>query len=184
MIKRELYSSRYLEWMGQLVNCDGVFESVDYIRLFNYLNRVEFVYQLPMDHNRASDGVELRYRFKQATGESADPVLVAFFGDKTCSVMEMIAALALRCEETIMCDGEIGDRTGVWFWGMICSLGIQDMTNKTFNEPYVSEVLSKWMNRDFQPSGEGSLFTVTNTRLDLRDVDIWYQMNWYLETII
>ena len=137
-----------------------------------------------MDSNRVSDGTELRFRFEQTTGEVADPVMVAFFGRDTCSVMELMTALALRCEEYIMSDGEIGDRTGTWFWEMICSLGLQDMNNQNFNESYVTTVISKWMSRDFRPSGEGSLFTIPNVNCDLRDIDIWCQLNWYLESIL
>lgn len=183
MIKHELYSSNYLEWMCRLVS-DQTFKSDNYTRLMNHLNRFPFIFRMSMDGNRAADGVDLRGRFEDNTGLIADPVLVAFFGSCSCSVMEMITALALRCEETIMSDDLEGDRTGLWFWNMIQSLGLYSMDDRSFDECYVNDILSKWMNREFQPNGEGGLFTVINCNCDLRTVEIWEQMNWYLETLM
>lgn len=179
----ELYRSDYLEWMCQLVS-DKTFKSINYSRLLNHLNRVEFVYCMPLDGNRAADGVDIRYRYEDECGEAADPVMVAFFGEYSCSVMEMMVALALRCEENIMSNQEFGDRTGLWFWSMISSLGLANMADRTFDECYVNEVLSKWMNRDHAPTGEGSLFAIPNSDYDLRTIEIWGQLNWYLKTVV
>ena len=37
----------------------------------------------------------------------------------SCSVLEMMVALAICCEETYMDNPNIGNRTGQWFWNMV-----------------------------------------------------------------
>lgn len=89
-------------------------------------------------------------------------------------------ALAVRCEEHIMDDPDIGDRTGQWFWNMIVSLGLGSMTDERFDGEYVDEVVDIFLNREYERNGEGGLFTVNDTDRDMRNVEIWYQMHWYL----
>ena len=93
-------SNRYFEWMVDMVSVNRFGGSVSYRKLLMHLNRVEFIFSMPMDENRAYDGLDLRYRFALETGiMDAEDYL-----DSPCSVLEMIAGLALRCEENIMDD--------------------------------------------------------------------------------
>ena len=39
------------------------------------------------------------------------------------------------------------------------------------------------MNREYEPNGKGGLFTIRGCEEDLTEVEIWYQLNWYLNTI-
>ena len=95
----------------------------------------------------------------------------------------MIVALALRCE-TIMEDPDYGDRTGKWFWGMIESLGLKSMDDTSFNRDYVDDVIDIFLSRGYGRDGRGGLFTIKHPKRDLRTVEIWYQMNWYLDSIL
>ena len=79
-----------------------------------------------------------------------------------------------------MYDIDIGDRTSVWFWNMIDNLGLSDMSDAHFNQPYVDDVIFRFLNRDYLPNGQGGLFTINNCSEDLRNVEIWYQLCWYL----
>jgi hypothetical protein len=146
-----------------------------YFKLLRYLDNKDFTYKLSLDENRAKDGVELRYRFS-----GRDNLLK----DRPCSILEMILALSLRCEEHIMCDDDIGDQTGKWFWDMIDNLGLSDMQDEDFNKVYTDNVIYKFLNRQYQKDGLGGLFTVKNRNTDLRKVEIWYQMCWYLNTFL
>jgi hypothetical protein len=103
--------------------------------------------------------------------------------DGPCSVLEMILALAIRCEENIMDDPLKGDRTKQWFWGMINNLGLDTMTDMNYNERFIDDCVCRFLNRDYEPDGRGGLFTVRNCYEDLRNVEIWYQLLWYLDTI-
>lgn len=82
-----------------------------------------------------------------------------------------------------MSDPDIGNRTGQWFWGMIKSLGLESMDDANFDSVYTDMVISKFLNRTYERTGKGGLFTIEGCRRDLRDVEIWCQMMWYIGDI-
>lgn len=177
MTRSELIDE-YFEWMYQLV-FDANHKGRSYRKLFKCLNSIDFIYTHPMDGNRVEDGEDLRYRFAYAHDISQVTVAM-YLDDHPCSVLEMLIALAIRCEETIMYDVDIGDRTSVWFWNMLDNLGLGDMSDAHFNQPYIEDVIFRFLNRDYLPNGQGGLFTIDNCNEDLRTVEIWYQLCWYL----
>lgn len=83
-----------------------------------------------------------------------------------------------------MDDPGIGDRTGQWFWGMITNLGLGGLNDDRYDPDYVDDVLDRFLDRDYDPDGRGGLFTIRHCDADLRDVQIWTQMLWYLDTIV
>ena len=169
----------YFEWMCKLVYNKKYSKHRSYRKLLTYLNDREFVYILDMDGNRAEDGIDLRYRFGYENNY-AYSVVAHYLDVKPCSVLEMMAALAFRCEEHIMDDPDVGDRTGQWFWNMIANLGLENMSDSRFDERYVDTVITRFLNREYERNGEGGLFTVKGSHRDLRTVEIWYQMHSYL----
>lgn len=181
MTKDEL-SNAYFEWMYQLVCNDKYARRETHRKLLCTLHNVDFVYIMPMDDNRAKDGVNLRLRFGYECGYDGQ-LIEAYLTDE-CSMLEMLIALSLKCEEHIMYDPEVGDRIGQWFWGMIVSLGLGAMSDKNFDRDYTHMVIGRFLNREYAANGEGGLFTVDNPKRDMRDVEIWSQMCWYLNDIL
>ena len=166
----------YFDWLCDLVCKDRHSKAVSYSKLLNRLHRTEFTYLIPMDQNRAENGIALRWRFYCETSyntRSTDP----------CSVLEMMVALAISCE-AIMDDPHIGDRTGQWFWSMIVNLGLGSMTDYKFDDIYVDGVIRRFLDRKYEPNGKGGLVTIKNCKYDLRTVEIWNQMCWYLGSIM
>ena len=183
MTNNEL-NNLYFEWMYQLV-CDDLpySKKQSYRKLLFRLHDIEFDYSIPMDGNRAEDGINLRYRFGDE--QSIHQAMIAsYLDDKPCSVLEMLIALAIRCEEHIMDDPDVGNRTGQWFGGMIDNLGLGSMYDENFDRDYVDEKIGIFLNRDYERNGKGGLFTVKHCKYDLRTVEIWYQMCWYLDYIL
>lgn len=133
------------------------------------------------DRNRAEDGVSLRYRF--AAYYNIDEMDAMNALDEPCSILEMMIALAIRCEENIMDDPHVGNRTSQWFWGMIVSLGLGSMTDIRFDRSAVDIIIGRFLEREYEPNGKGGLFTIRHCERDLRDVEIWYQLCWYLDSI-
>lgn len=177
-------NNEYFEWMYRLVYSHRRYSAkTSYRKLLGYLHSVNFDYILTMDGNRAEDGINLRYRFGYERSYD-DPMIASYLDDRPCSVLEMMIALSIRCEEHIMGDPDIGDRTGLWFWLMIDNLKLEEMTDIHFDLEYVEEVVLTFLNREYKRNGEGGLFTVENCRQDLRSMEIWYQMCWYLDNII
>lgn len=173
-MKQAAVVSAYFDWMCRKIADYGTM--VDFTLLLNHLHNIEFTYSIPRDANRAEDGLGLRYRFSYETG------LPEVYLEGPCSVLEMMVALVIRCEETIMDDPEVGDRTGQWFWGMVVNLGLGYMDNERYDMTYVNDVIGRFLARDYEPNGEGGLFTIKGCPYDLREVEIWYQLNWYLDT--
>lgn len=172
--------SDYFEWMYDLM-CEGRFaKTITYRQLFEFLHEVEFVYFIPHDENRAEDGISLRYRYCLLN----DCEELEHYLDGPCSVLEMMVALAIRIEERIMSDPDKGDRTAQWFWRMMTSLGLSSMTDYNFNEWLVNDVITRFLNREYDPDGKGSLFTIKGWKRDARDAEIWHQLMAYLNTIV
>ena len=152
------------------------------------LHSTPFTYIIPKDLNRAADGASLRRRFVTKMDTDMDLRYVARCLDDTCcrpcSILEMMIALAIRCEEDIMDDPKRGDRTKQWFWNMVVSLGLGAMTDERFDRDYVDMTLRRFLDREYEPNGKGGLFTIPGTKYDLRNVEIWYQLLWYLDTFV
>ena len=89
-------------------------------------------------------------------------------------------ALAIRIEEHIMEDRSMGNRVGQWFWSMIVSLGMAAMDDARFNERRARFIIDRFNRRAYQPTGAGGLFTLINPNVDMRKLDIWYQLMAYL----
>lgn len=178
-----IISNKYFEWLSSLVCGDRYPKNVSYKKLLMRLHGIEFRYSLLKDQNRAEDGVSLRYRFAitQMPHEPNDLVLDIL--DGPCSVLEMMVALSIRCEESIMDDPNMGNRTGQWFWSMITNLGLGAMMDDRFDKRYVDGVIEKFLDRDYEANGKGGLFTVRKRDCDLRHVEIWYQLCYYLDEI-
>ncbi len=173
----------YFNWLYQLVSNDLYSHRVSHRKLLMRLHSVNFTWLLDMDEYRAYDGLQLRKRFEYE--QSLEPsTMDLYFGDRPCSVLEMIIALAMKCEENIMDDPNYGDRTGQWFWSMIVSLGLGGMTDQRYNKEEVDNVIFKFLTRNYDRDGKGGLFTLPDCGVDMRDVEIWHQMCWYLNTII
>jgi hypothetical protein len=182
MTKDEL-NNEYFEWMYQLVCSEKRFRRQSYRKLLHHLHANEFTYTLDMDGNRAIDGVDLRYRFQYENRYQRD-IVAAWLGKEPCSILEMMVALSIRCEEHIMDDPTIGNRTGQWFWSMIMNLGLNPMDDLRFNQMYTNDILNRFLNHQYKENGEGGLFTVHKNRYDLRQTEIWYQMCWYLNEVL
>ena len=180
MISKDMIENAYFEWMYDLVCKDRFGKDISYKKLLTFLHSVEFTYSIRRDKSRADDGVNLRYRFPYECVGIDD---VGRYIDGPCSILEMMLALAIRCEETIMDNPAYGDRTGQWFWGMISSLGLGSMEDSIFDVDETRRIIVKFLNHEYEPNGKGGLFTIRDCEDDLRNVEIWNQMLWYLDTI-
>lgn len=176
---RDRINNEYFEWLIDLVCGSRFARQNSFRKLLTRLHSTIFSYSIPNDENRASDGVSLRYRFVLFHDYYQDSDLG--YLDRPCSVLEMITALAIRCEEQYMDDPTVGDRTRQWFWGMIVNLGLGDMCDERYDEQYIDTIIDRFLNREYEPDGRGGLFTIPNCEYDLRAVEIWYQLNWYLD---
>jgi hypothetical protein len=183
-MSRHDIQEEYFTWLYGIV-CDyKQTDGISYIKLLRHLHDTDFTYLMERDGNRADDGIQLRYRFAISEGYRAVSDQVLSDLDAPCSVLEMMIALALTCEENIMDDTSYGNRTGQWFWSMIVSLGLGPFIDTRYDRRLVDAIISRFLNREYEPDGRGGLFTIKHCKTDLRDMEIWGQLCWYLDSIM
>lgn len=179
MTFKDRINDDYFEWLCEQIDSKRFSRHVSYRKLLAHLHNIEFTWFIPHDDNRADDGIQLRRSFALAH----EDIALSNYILGPCSVLEMMVALAIRCEKTIMDDAQLGNRTGQWFWGMIHNLGLSPMTDSKFDRDFVDDVIARLLNREYEPDGRGGLFTVKHCTHDMRTVEIWCQLSWYLGSI-
>jgi len=181
--------NEYFKWLCLETRNSEIFSPktcFDDLLLYLYEKECVFMPLVPNDDNRIEDGKTLRYHFsldeEHGFGLKLKPDEIKSYLIGPCSVLEMLVALAKKMEG-IMWDSEYGDRISQWFWKMINSLGLSHMYNEHFDEDEANAVVDRFLRREYEPTGKGGLFTLKHCRYDLRTVEIWYQMGWYINEL-
>lgn len=164
---------RYFDWLVGLISEDD-YDRFCFQKVLSLLFYKPFIWSIDHDDNRAEDGLSLRTTYKTLTGESPEK-----YGP--CSVLEMMIGLACRCEDDIMHDPDQGDRTCVWFWEMMDNLGLTSQDDYQFNETYANRIVDRFLNRHYSPDGDGGPFYIPGCKKDLRKIELWYQLNYYIQ---
>ena len=175
--------NQYFEWIFDMVCGMRFAEDISFRKLLSHLHNTEFRYSIPNDKSRAREGENLRHRFALTQMPDVPEYEILDILAGPCSVLEMMVALAIYAEEHIMSNPQIGNRVGQWFWNMVVNLGLGDQMDNRFDRRYVDTVLRRFLDRKYDPNGKGGLFTIRNCDRDLRKVEIFYQLCWYLGTI-
>jgi hypothetical protein len=160
-------SNAYFLWICDRV-LPGGYDRSEYKQLMRTLATTEYIYGTTFDESRSLDGIDLRARFAYETGDNV------LYICGPCSLLEMMASLAIRVEEDVMTDF-VNDRTYIWFGEMLESLGVADQTDDRFDAIFVDERISGFLYGTYERNGRGGLFTTTNPDIDMRELDIWYQ---------
>lgn len=173
----------YLSYLSSLVN--NRYKEKYYTQLFEHLYRREFLWTVMTDEDRSGDGLYLRrcWYDREAAGLHLSPYEEDIFLTSSCSMLEMLVALADRIEGSIMSNELYGDRTGLWFWTMIRNMGLVKEDDGRYDEEWVDHCIDRVLERGFEPDGTGGLFYIHGTDRDLRKASIWYQAMWYLATL-
>lgn len=166
---------QYFEWMVRKV------KGQSRRRVLEVLDNIAFTYLMPRDGNRYEDGVSLRYRFGKEM-RIPEAVIANELDHASCTVLEMMIALAIRCEEEYMYVPTSGDRSYVWFDDMLKSMDLYQMTDNHFVQPYVVDHVFTMMNRRYDQNGHGGLFTVGRPGVDMRNEEIWNQAMWHISS--
>lgn len=174
----------YLYYVWLLKNVCDIEEISDYECLFKHLFNEEFRFLMDLDENCAIYGLELRELFLENSVvgriymENGQD-----FSNEFCSILELLVSLAMHMESEIMSNDSYGDRTSLWFWDMIESLGLKKYENERFDAIEIDAKLDIFMDRRHSKTGKGGLFTIKNSKIDMRNVDIWAQAMKYLSEI-
>ena len=161
----------YLLWLSNFVCSDE--EIAKYSSLLNCLYSYNFSAMMSRDEDRIIDAEQQRRDFLRDY-----PNIVLNF-DNGPTILEVLVALARKLDDLVGYSESCPER---WFWYMIRSLGLLSYDNRNFNEVEVLRILERFVERRYQPDGEGGCCYFPSGR-DLRDVDIWYQWMWYLNSL-
>lgn len=169
----------YFKWLVERID-DG--RARDYRMLLCELFHTIFTYSIPRDHNRATDGTDLRYIYANAIG--ADPEFWRDFMPVECTMLEMMVALAIRWDDSIMFEADRGPRPGILFWIMVENTGLDYFSDRNFDKNKVSGIIEKVINRTYGIDGKGGLFVTKDRKIDMREMEIWYQLNYFMESYL
>lgn len=166
----------YFDWLCNLIRVDDGQDS--YWILAKELHHKEFRYIVANDDNRAADGEYLRKEYI-----SGNPRMDINHLNMPCSVFEMLVALARRMDFELS-DLDNRDRTHKYFWELIDNLGLMEFTDEEYSYRQASlsvdSILEIFLNREYRQDGRGGLFPLKNPSKDQRKVELWYQMNAYI----
>lgn len=170
----------YFNWLLDLI-CDTQKQRISYSKLLIKLYNTEFEWINDRDANSADYGIDLRNRFCYEYCYNhyiCEETLVG-----PCNILELLVSLSLKCDDIMAENHEEG--LGKWFWMMIDNLQLNSETDKNIDFKYVEHRLEVFMKRKYNPDGTGGgLFCIKNTAEDLRKVDLWYQLCWFLDDIL
>ena len=164
----------YFDWLYFLVVPNP--DRNHFRKLLSTLHSIEFEYFVDYDENRASDGINLRWYYVDDGGN--DEILR---WKEPCTVLEMLVALSMHADKIL------GDREldiVHWFWLMIDNLHLAWMSDVQYDKTYIYERVEMFLDRQYEPDGNGNIFYIQNCEEDLRTVEIWNQMCWYLDSIL
>lgn len=170
----------YFEWLrNQVENEYEPYGAGTHRLLLRRLYELEFYATLDRDNDRIIDGMELRNLYDEERMYPDDRE------DRyaPCSMLEMIFAMCKYLEEHVMSNDLYGNRFGKWFWTMIENAGLAFLTDRSYSsdaDNYVTAVVAKINDRKYDANGDGSFFPLRNPRADMRNVDLWYQCQWYI----
>lgn len=137
-----------------------------YTKLLSCMHSIEFYAVMPIDNNRMEDGIALREYYCDVLGID--------ISREHISVLEVMLGIARRFSI------EYAGIYSNWFWDMVSSLGLIEMTDWNYNNDLVVHCIFKFLNREYLPNGSGSLFTTSTQNIDMRDLEIWHQAMLYL----
>ena len=153
--------SDYYIWLRDLVCCIP-----PYNQLLKTLDSIEYRWVFTLDANRASGGINLRTRYADEHSVNEDDVRTG-----PCTVLEMLIGVAEAMDDQLCCG------LAHCFWDLIGNLGLSVCTDQDFDEAYVIGIIENLLDHNYASDGEGSLFPLHEYHGDCRNLDIWSQMN-------
>lgn len=157
-----------------------------YLDLILELHEIPFEYYEESDKDREADGLYLRnYFIEDCKGRIIDDEVL----ESKCSVLEVLAALAVRLDHEFIGDHMVErpedfneDKEYKLFSEMLDNLDLLDffgdLAEGDLDE--IRDIVTDWLNRDFNRHGGGSIFPVKKSKKDQRSASIWSQAMEYI----
>jgi hypothetical protein len=163
----------YFDWLyGQVCSVRAKSPSKSYRELLHILYTTEFLWLIPNDDNRVQDGKDLRYEFLNEVETPRDHMWLRL----GCSFLEFLIALSRRAAF------ETEQDATTWFWELLENLALNKLNDRAdISHQEVDEILDRVIWRTYNPDGSGGLFPLLYFEKDQRGVEVWYQLNEYID---
>lgn len=134
-----------------------------------------FVQIVPLDGNRMADGMDLRVDYARL--ENIRPTLMPNLGP--CSFLEVLVGLSRR----LAFIG--GGQAPGWAWHLMTNLELDLMSDPLTRpkERKVQGIMDTVINRTYSPDGTGGFFPLVRVEDDQTQIELWYQMNTYIQEL-
>ena len=169
-------SASYFNWLTSMF--EGRVNRT-YTGLFQKLYETEFFWFVPHDDNRLRDGLELRNEFLNGRYKQPSERELRFFETMGATVLEVVVALSRRVAFTA------GGTPEFWAWQLLENLRLGNMYDPLTETKLkrIDEILETMIWRTYQRDGRGGFFPLGQPNEDQTKVEIWYQMQKYVNEI-
>jgi hypothetical protein len=155
----------YYEWLTSQIKIPN---DKTYNDLFERMHNLDFIWTVPNDDNRVQDGKDLRYEFAESQA-----IRLKLEGT---TLLEVLVSLSRRCAFTGGGDPE------VWAWRLLKNLRLTKMSDPLTEDNLrrIEDILEALIWRTYDRNGQGGFFPLKQALEDQTHVEIWYQMNAYI----
>jgi hypothetical protein len=171
-----MITERYFDWLHLTV--EHPFR--DYVKLLRVMFETEFVALIPNDQNRAEDVEELRRTFMYEMSENEEL-------DIPVSVLEVMITLSERMYDLTYDPETMDHKPHSWFWTLVSNLELADYEDQEWGPASgeeIEHILKTMINRNYAYNGSGGLFPLAYPEQDQRDVELWYQMQYWVADLV
>lgn len=163
----------YLRWLDHQLTSESSQPTRGYSDLVQVMFDTPFAWSVPMDDNRMADAMELRSEF--AEGHGVPRMVMEELGP--CSFIEVLIGLSRRMSFIA------GGSSPRWAWQLLVNLRLERMWDRLSRSKMqqVLHILETVIQRTYEPNGVGGFFPLAWPDRDQTQVELWYQMNSYVE---
>jgi hypothetical protein len=168
---------KYFEW---LISQIAIPNPREFDELFEMMHNYEFVWVVPNDDNRVQDARELRREFlRTVIHEVREPLAITVLFKNGVTVLEVLVSLSRQVAWLA------GGDAPHWAWTLLENLKLErsyDPLSKGKRARIVC-ILENLVWRLYERDGQGGFFPLNNPKEDQTKVEIWYQMNAFVNEI-
>lgn len=165
----------YFEWLISQIEFPRTFKKT-FDGLLVRLHDTEFVWIVPGDDNRVQDARDLRLDFRRH-----------FIGNTShIEFPEYVSILEVMIAVSRLLEFVAGGEAFGWAWRLIDNLGLNRYYDPLTDNKIakIDEILETLVWRTYDRSGRGGFFPLLFPKEDQAKVEIWYQLNAYVNEIV
>jgi len=171
------YDKLYFDYLTNIIDVND--KAANYSKLLEAFYYFDFLWlpNIPLDENRAKDGLQLRTMYKAFLPEEEHVAFDSIFVGRQCSILEMFVAFADRLTYIVSsfdCPS--------YFWLFVENLGLNSYDNLHYDQGAVFTILDAFLyGKKLNPEDQNPpvLFPCRKVYENL-DRDLYMQANYYL----